>query len=66
MTDGSDRKIYNTLVMIAHLMDVVCINHQWKQRLVDLIQKYEIDVSKMGFPDDWQAQAIWPSETTCN
>jgi len=61
MTDGEDRKIYNTLVMIAHLMDVICIDHHWKQRLVKLIAQYDIDVSGMGFPDDWLAMPVWSS-----
>ncbi|MES9903990.1 MAG: Abi family protein [Sedimenticola sp.] len=59
MTDGTDRKIYNSMVMMAYLMDVICIDHHWKQRLKDLITEHNIDTSKMGFPADWQAKSIW-------
>lgn len=59
MTDGVDRKVYNSLVMMAYLMDVTCIDHHWKQRLKDLIAFHHIDTSKMGFPADWQAKPIW-------
>lgn len=55
----SGKKIYNTLVMIAYLMD--CINtHSWKRRLNDLfINHPEIDSTAMGFPDNWHDKPIW-------
>lgn len=55
----SIRKIYNTLVVLAYLMDVISPGHSWKARLLELIDKHAIDVSKMGFPADWAKQDIW-------
>lgn len=54
-----NRKIYNTLVMLIHLMDVINPNHHWKQRLINLLSSHQIDVSRMGFPSDWKNRDIW-------
>ncbi len=59
MTDGVDRKIYNSMVMMAYLMDVTCIGHHWKKHLKGLVANHNIDTSKMGFPADWQNMPIW-------
>ncbi|MBE3662747.1 hypothetical protein BOO91_17590 [Vibrio navarrensis] len=55
----AQRKLYNTLVMLMHLMNEMNPGHHWKQRLIDLIANHQIDVSKMGFPADWQQRSIW-------
>ena len=54
-----NRKIYNTLVMLAYLMDVISQAHHWKQRLITLITAHKIETIHMGFPDDWQTRPIW-------
>lgn len=54
-----NRKIYNTLVMLVHLMDVINPSHHWKLRLIDLIDRHQVDVSRMGFPSDWKNRDIW-------
>ncbi len=53
------KQLYNTLVMIAHLMD--SINpHSWKQRMNTLfINHPEVNSKAMGFPDDWRERPIW-------
>lgn len=55
----SERKLYNTLVMTAYLMDTINPSHHWKQRLKGLVATHDIEIRKMGFPDDWQAKPIW-------
>jgi len=56
-TDG--KRLYNTLVMLAYLMD--CINtNTWKQRLRNLFVKHPyVQPRFMGFSDDWQDLPIW-------
>lgn len=54
-----ERKLYNTLVMLAYMMDCVCPGHHWKMRLINLLKSHEINVTGMGFPGDWQTRAIW-------
>ncbi|MFT6908393.1 MAG: abortive infection bacteriophage resistance protein [Oleiphilaceae bacterium] len=53
------RKLYNTLVMLLHLMNIMNPHHSWGQRLFELINHHQIDCNKMGFPRDWKARAIW-------
>lgn len=53
------RKIYNTFVVAAYLMDVIAPGNQWKLRLKDLIATHAIDTSKMGFPVDWKTRPMW-------
>lgn len=53
------RRLYNTLVMIAYLMDAINAN-TWKQRMNNLfISHPEVKCKHMGFPEDWQERAIW-------
>jgi abortive infection bacteriophage resistance protein len=53
------RKIYNSLVIMLHLMDIVAPDHHWRKRLLSLIQTHEIDTVHMGFPDGWGTFPIW-------
>jgi abortive infection bacteriophage resistance protein len=53
------KRLYNTLVMLAYLMDSINQN-TWKQRLANLFVKHpHVRAQAMGFPDDWQARLIW-------
>ncbi len=53
------RRIYNTLVMLAYLMDSIGPN-SWKQRLYDLFTKHpDVRTRAMGFPPDWPDRPIW-------
>lgn len=53
------RRIYNTLVMLAFLMDQICPGHHWKGRLKDAIDHHGIDTGSMGFPSDFHSRSIW-------
>lgn len=55
----AQRKLYNTLVMLAYLMDIVCPNHHWRSRLKELLSEHHIDVLMMGFPENWEELPIW-------
>ena len=57
-----NQKIYNTLVMLAYLMDIINPNHGWKTRLFHLINEHDIDVEAMGFPADYAQFPIWQTE----
>lgn len=58
-SDRRLRKLYNTCVMLAYLMEVICGPTHWKDKLMALIQHHHIEVSKMGFPSNWQRLPIW-------
>ena len=53
------KRLYNTLVMLAYLMDTINPN-SWKERLMALFTKHPV-VSQlpMGFPEDWRTRALW-------
>ncbi len=53
------RKIYNTLVMIQYLLNIVCDENNFKNNLFSLIKKYNIDVRLMGFPNGYEKFSIW-------
>jgi len=53
------RQLYNTLVMLAYLMDVISPGHHWKHRLKCLVDRREIDTQHMGFPLDFAERPIW-------
>lgn len=55
------RNIYNTLTILAYLLDCVCSDHHWKQRIHDLIMKHNIPTEQMGFPTNWLQLNIWKS-----
>jgi abortive infection bacteriophage resistance protein len=55
-----DRRIYNTLVILGHMLDVIEPGHTWSSRLRTLIEAQLFPVAAhMGFPTDWQARAAW-------
>ncbi|MBE0511397.1 MAG: Abi family protein [Chromatiales bacterium] len=53
------KKIYNPLVMLAYMMDRICLAHHFKQKLIELMQHHEVDQQAMGFPPGWQHLPIW-------
>ena len=53
------RHVYNTLVMLAAMMDVACPGHLWKTRLQQVVKQHRINVLLMGFPKDWQQRPVW-------
>lgn len=59
VVNKSEHKIYNSLVVIQHLLIVVSPNSTWASRLDALIRRYDIDVRRMGFPAAWRTLPIW-------
>lgn len=58
-SDRRLRKLYNSFVILAQLMNKLCGENHWADRLKKLIEQHAIDTGKMGFPDDWQQKPIW-------
>jgi abortive infection bacteriophage resistance protein len=53
-------KIYNTLVMLAHLMEIIDPPAAWRDRLRETIERQVFPVANhMGFPADWSQRPIW-------
>lgn len=60
MNTNSTRKIYNTLVAIGYLLDIVAPESGWKKRLVDLVVGCDLaSPLAMGFPENWHIMDFW-------
>jgi len=60
LNPGEDRRIYNTLVMLAHVVNIVEPENHWSHRLRALIHSQAFPVTThMGFPADWEDRPIW-------
>lgn len=60
---AGSRKLYNSLVILLHCMDVIAPQHHWRARLKDLIARHAIPVAAMDFPAGWELMAIWQEKT---
>ncbi len=56
---SAPKKLYNTLVLLACLLDQISPGHHWKQRLKHLFNDHSIPEQEMGFPANWQQLPIW-------
>ncbi len=56
---ASPRNLYNTLAMLACLLDGMHQSASWKQQWHQLIAKHKPPLHAMGFPADWQVRPIW-------
>lgn len=55
----TEHKIYNTFVVVQHLLTVISPDSTWAKQLQALINKYSIDVKHMGFPEGWETLPLW-------
>jgi len=55
----SPRRLYNTLVMLAWLMDVTCIDHHWKSRFLGLLKQHAVDARAIGAPVGFELLPVW-------
>ena len=56
---SNSRKLYNSLIILLHCMDVIAPRHHWRTRLKTLITSHDIPVAAMDFPTHWQRLPIW-------
>lgn len=55
-------KIFVVLSILNYLLATIAPDTKWKCRLIALFDEYpQIDTSRMGFPDAWQASPLWIS-----
>lgn len=53
------RRVYNTLVVLIYMMDLICPGNHFKQRLKRLLSEHKINTVSMGFPNNWQQLPVW-------
>ena len=57
---GEPQLIYNTLTMLAYLLDLLSPAHTWRREIHTLLAAHpEIDPAAMGFPEHWRETALW-------
>ena len=57
-------KIYNTLVILAHLTDVIPPPQDWARQLLALLESCDEECeTAMGFPAGWRAAEFWRRRT---
>ena len=55
-------RLYNRLVIIAGLMDIISPARRWPRRLLALLDEYpRVATARMGFPERWRRLSCWPS-----
>ena len=57
---AAEGKIYNTLVILAHLTDIISPQRDWARQLLRLLDEHgEVSLAAMGFPNDWREMKFW-------
>lgn len=57
---AQDRRIYNSLVLLVHMLHVIEPDSHWPIRLLDQIERLDPTlIPNMGFPDDWKIRPLW-------
>lgn len=57
---AEDRRLYNTLVLLTHMVGVIEPTAHWPKRLTQHITTLKPDLlPHMGFPADWQQRPLW-------
>lgn len=60
LNPDENRRLYNTLVLLSHIVDIVEPQNHWAHRLLALIRSQTIQVTvHMGFPTDWETMPMW-------
>lgn len=57
---GEPQLLYNTLTMLAYLLDLLSPGHHWRRALHQLFAAHpEINQTAMGFPAHWREINLW-------
>jgi len=54
------KRLYNTLVLLAYMLDIISPASRWREQLLALLGKHpKVELAAMGFPGDWRQSPIW-------
>lgn len=59
MNPAAQKKIYNTLTVLAYFLDNISPSHHWRRKLKDLMRATPAKQATMGFPENWKTLPIW-------
>lgn len=55
-----DRRLYNSLVLLIHMINIIEPDSHWPLRLLRHIERLDPHLTpSMGFPADWQSRPLW-------
>lgn len=58
--NDAERRIYNGLTLLAHMVQVITPGNDWLVRVRTLVEATpEVESVAMGFPDDWRNRPLW-------
>jgi len=55
----NSRRLYNTLVLLCHSLEIVSPGSSWRHRVIGLIDQHHIAAAEMGFPLGWRGLPAW-------
>lgn len=56
-------RLYNSLVVLLHVMDLISPMHSWRRRVLDLLGKHpNVPKESMGFPAGWLDRPLWQAQ----
>ncbi|WP_244639629.1 Abi family protein [Aureimonas endophytica] len=60
MNPAEKRRLYNTLVAVGHLIEIIAPGTGWRWHLIELLNSCPLaDPASMGLPNDWQHRPSW-------
>ena len=55
-----NKRVYYRLCIVKYLLNIISPNNDISDKLNHLFAEYpQIDLSAMGFPADWNKEALW-------
>lgn len=56
------KRLYNTLIMLAYMLDAISPASKWRTHLLELLAEHPaVNLDAMGFPTNWRNANIWTS-----
>jgi abortive infection bacteriophage resistance protein len=57
---ANNQRLYDTLVMLDYMLDIISPRAQWRNHLLVLLGQHpKVDLAAIGFPEDWRESEIW-------
>ena len=57
---SEDHRLFNTVIIILHLLSVVCPDSAWREHFLALLKKYpSVKLCDMGFSGNWKDRSSW-------
>lgn len=57
---AESKRLYNTLVLLCHMLRIIAPEAEWKTRLMELLGTCPLPITEhMGFPEDWKCRSVW-------